>query len=85
MYALVLLGRRRCAGVICVAGAALGVLKGSDVRPGAPGSRPLCRCDLRGRRRWNNLLEIDFSSVGAGRCHVKGSATYEWFPLRVLQ
>ena len=27
MYALVLLGRRRCAGVICVAGAALGALQ----------------------------------------------------------
>ena len=49
MYALASFGLRRSAGGFCVAGAALGALQGSDVRPGVPWSPPLCRWLLRGR------------------------------------
>ena len=45
MYAL-----RHFAGRFCVAGADLLLCKGSDVRPGAPWSLPLCRWLLRGGR-----------------------------------
>ena len=47
MHALASLGLRRSAGGVCVAGAALGALQGSDVRPGIPWSPPLCRWLLR--------------------------------------
>ena len=65
MYALVLLGRRRCAGVICVAGAALGALQGVGCLPWCSWSRPLRRCELRGRRSTGALQGAECSWVAA--------------------
>ena len=50
MYAPAQLGLRRCAAVICVAGAALGALQRVGCTPWRGWATPLCRCDLRGRR-----------------------------------